>query len=138
MIFDKTSEIYNDINSLPTIVYNEHQEEVIDIFKKNKKEKIVVLDEMQNIIGVIHAKDIFKVIEQENTEDFYGLAGLHKDEDITDGPITKVKFRLKWLAVNLATAFLAAFVVSRFENTLSQIVLLAAFMPIVAGMGGNA
>jgi len=138
LIFDKTTQIYDNINSLPTIIYNEDQEEVIDIFKKNKKEKIVVLDEFQNIMGVIHARDIFKVIEQENTEDFYGLAGLHKDEDITDKAFTKVKFRLKWLGINLITAFLAAFVVSMFENTLSQIVLLAAFMPIVAGMGGNA
>jgi len=138
LIFDKSTQIYNDINQLPTIIYNEHQEEVIDIFKKNKKEKIVVLDETSNIMGVIHAKDIFRAIEEENTEDFYGLAGLHKDEDISDSAMTKVKFRLKWLCINLVTAFLAAFVVSQFENTLSQIVLLAAFMPIVAGMGGNA
>jgi magnesium transporter len=46
--------------------------------------------------------------------------------------------RLPWLLVNLGTAFIAAFVVSRFETTLAQVVALAFYMPIVAGMGGNA
>jgi magnesium transporter len=49
-----------------------------------------------------------------------------------------VKYRYKWLIINLGTAFLAAGVVSLFEGTLSRFVLLAIYMPIVAGMGGNA
>lgn len=49
-----------------------------------------------------------------------------------------VKFRYKWLIINLATAFLAAFTVGQFESVISKYVLLAVYMPIVAGMGGNA
>jgi len=138
LLFNTRKEMFSNLKELPSVIYNKDQEEVIDIFKKNKHEKIIVFDENNSIIGLIHAKDIFKVIEQENTEDFYAISGLHKEEDITDNPLTKVKFRIGWLVINLATAFLAAFVVSQFQNTISKLVLLAAFMPVIAGMGGNA
>ncbi len=55
-----------------------------------------------------------------------------------DSVRTKVKHRYKWLIINLATAFLAAFTVSLFDETITKYVLLAVYMPIVAGMGGNA
>ena len=55
-----------------------------------------------------------------------------------DPAAVTVKHRYKWLIINLATAFLAAFVVALFEGTIAQMAILAAFMPIVAGMGGNA
>ncbi|MCA9497381.1 MAG: magnesium transporter [Nanoarchaeota archaeon] len=138
LFLHKKSHLYSHIKHLPSVKYNEKQDEVIDIFKKNDHEKIVVLDEEDLILGIIHAKDIFKIIEDENTEDFYGLAGLHKEEDISDSALQKVHYRLGWLIINLFTAFLAAFVVAQFEDTISKFVLLAAFMPIIAGMGGNA
>ncbi len=137
-LFNKSENLFNNLKRLPTVRYNEDQEDVIEVFRKNKHEKVLVLDEENLILGIIHAKDIFKVIEEEDTEDFYGLAGLDKEEDILDGVFEKVKFRLGWLIVNLFTAFLAAWVVTFFEETISQFVLLAAFMPIIAGMGGNA
>ena len=68
----------------------------------------------------------------------YGLAGVNKEEDALDGVFTKVKFRWLWLIINLGTAFLAASVVGMFEDTISKFTLLAVYMPIVAGMGGNA
>lgn len=138
LLFKKSEDLFDNLKELPIVRYNENQEEVIDIFRKNKLEKIVVLNEDNTIFGIIHPKDLFKVVEEENTEDFYGLAGLNKEEDINDNAKNKVRFRLKWLIVNLATAFLAAWVVTLFEETISKYVLLAAFMPIIAGMGGNA
>ncbi len=138
LLFKKSNELFSNLKFLPTVIYNTDQEEVIDIFRKNRHEKIIVLDDDNTILGIIYARDLFKVIEDENTEDFYGLAGLDKEEDITDNAIDKVKFRLGWLIINLATAFLAAWVVTFFEDTISKYVLLAAFMPIIAGMGGNA
>ncbi len=138
LLLEKKEDLFSKLRELPTIKSDEDQEECINIFKQHKHEKLVVLDESNNILGLIHAKDLFKVIEQENTEDFYAIAGVHKEEDITDKISEKVKHRLGWLMINMATAFLAAFVVSLFESTISKIVILAAFMPIVAGMGGNA
>ena len=138
LLFNKKNDIFFNLKQLPVVTYNQDQEDVIDIFRKNRHEKIVVLGEDKSILGIIHARDVFKVIEQEDTEDYYGLAGLDKQEDISDNAFEKVKFRLGWLIVNLGTAFLAAWVVTLFEDTISKYVLLAAFMPIIAGMGGNA
>ena len=137
-LFNKTFNLFSNLKKLPIVNYNEKQEDVIDVFRKNKHEKIVVFDEDNSILGIIHAKDVFKVIEEEDTEDYYALAGLDKEEDIADNAMEKVKFRLGWLIINLATAFLAAWVVTLYEDTISKYVLLAAFMPIIAGMGGNA
>lgn len=139
LLLEKTHEdLFSNLKILPTIKYNESQEDCIHLFKRNKNEKVVVLDDDDYILGIIHAKDIFNIIEEEETEDFYAIAGVHKDEDISDSAVDKVKFRLSWLLVNLMTAFLAAYVVSLFQNTISEIVIIAAFMPLIAGMGGNA
>src|SRR6185295_3919821 len=64
--------------------------------------------------------------------------GIRKEESVSDSTKRKVRNRYRWLIINLATAFLAAFTVSQFRDTLSKYVLLAVYMPIVAGMGGNA
>ena len=109
LFLHKKSHLYSHIKHIPYVKYNEDQVEVIDIFKKNDHEKVVVLDEENLILGIIYARDVFKVIEDENTEDFYGMAGLHKEEDISDGVREKVHYRLRWLIINLFTAFLAAF-----------------------------
>jgi len=138
LLFSKSGNLYSNLKKIPVVNYNDDQEEVIDVFRKNRHEKVVVLGEDNSILGIIHAKDVFKVIEEEDTEDYYAMAGLDKQEDISDPARLKVKFRLGWLLINLATAFLAAWVVTLYEDTISKYVLLAAFMPIIAGMGGNA
>ena len=61
-----------------------------------------------------------------------------EEESALDGPAAKVRSRYKWLIINLGTAFLAAAVVGLFESTIASIAVLAAYMPVVAGMGGNA
>lgn len=75
---------------------------------------------------------------RETTENIYGFAGVKKEEDVFDSPFVSINLRSRWLLVNLLTAFLAAAVVSVFQDTISKFVLLAAYMPVVAGMGGNA
>jgi magnesium transporter len=61
-----------------------------------------------------------------------------KDDGALTPPLESLRRRLPWLLVNLGTAFIAAFVVNLFQDTIEQVVALAVFMPIVAGMGGNA
>src|SRR5690606_17688024 len=76
--------------------------------------------------------------EERATEDLYRLANLDTQENLATPPVRSVRLRLPWLLVNLATAFLAAGVVSFYQETIAAYVVLAVFMPIVAGMGGNA
>ncbi|MGE0446834.1 MAG: magnesium transporter, partial [Vicinamibacterales bacterium] len=90
------------------------------------------------LVGVITVDDVIDVIKEEATEDIMHLAGVSGDERAFTPATESLRKRLPWLGVNLVTAFLAATVVSLFENTIAQITALAVFMPIVAGMGGNA
>ncbi len=99
---------------------------------------IPVVDEENKLVGVITVDDIIDVIKDEATEDIYRLAGVSGDERVFTPARESLRKRLPWLGVNLATAFLAAGVVGLFENTIERITALAVFMPIVAGMGGNA
>ncbi len=87
---------------------------------------------------MITVDDVIDVIKDEATEDIYRLAGVSGDERVFTPASQSFRMRFPWLVVNLATAFLAAGVVGLFENAISQVTALAIFMPIVAGMGGNA
>lgn len=99
---------------------------------------IPVVDEENKLVGVITVDDVIDVLKDEATEDLYRLAGVSGDERVETPAWEALKKRLPWLGVNLGTAFLAASVVAAFEHTISRATALAVFMPIVAGMGGNA
>jgi magnesium transporter len=99
---------------------------------------VPVVDEENKLEGIITVDDVIDVIKDEATEDLYRLAGVSGDERVATTAFEALSKRLPWLGVNLVTAFMAASVVALFESTISRATALAVFMPIVAGMGGNA
>jgi magnesium transporter len=99
---------------------------------------IPVVDEENKLVGVITVDDVIDVIKDEATEDVYRLAGVAGDDRVFATAFESLRKRVPWLEVNLVTAFIAASVVALFEGTISQATALAVFMPVVAGMGGNA
>ena len=99
---------------------------------------IPVVDEENKLAGIITVDDVIDVIKDEATDDVYRLAGLSGDDRVFSTPSESLRKRLPWLQVNLVTAFLAASVVALFEGTIAKWATLAVFMPVVAGMGGNA
>src|SRR3954468_1710059 len=99
---------------------------------------IPVVDEENKLVGVITVDDVIDVIKDEATEDVYRLAGVAGDDRVFTPALESVRKRLPWLEVNLVTAFLAASVVGLFKSTIDKVVALAIYMPVVAGMGGNA
>jgi magnesium transporter len=99
---------------------------------------IPVVDAENKLVGIITVDDVIDVIKDEATEDIYRLAGVAGDERAFTPAGESLRKRLPWLGINLLTAFLAAAVVSLFEGTIDLFPVLAVFMPIVAGMGGNA
>ena len=99
---------------------------------------VPVVDEENKLVGVVTVDDVIDVIKDEATEDLLRLAGVSGDERIATPAGEAIRKRLPWLGVNLVTAFVAASVVALFEGTIRQVTALAIFMPIVAGMGGNA
>lgn len=126
------------VKKIKTIKYNAEIDRVLEIFRHHPHNKIVVIGEKGNILGIIYSDDILRVVQERESSSLYDFAGVHDEESVFDNTRRKVKFRYKWLILNIATAFLAAFTVGLFDATISKYVLLAVYMPIVAGMGGNA
>lgn len=120
-----------------TVLPTEDQEEVARLMARYNVPSIGVVDTDGRLLGRITFDDVTDVVEEEATEDILRFGGVSADEDLAAGWRDAVKSRLPWLGVNLITAFLASSVISYFIDTLDQIVALAVFMPIVAGMGGN-
>ncbi|MEK7528230.1 MAG: magnesium transporter [Patescibacteria group bacterium] len=137
-LHDKNTHAKNFVKPLPTLHYKKEPHEVVRLFTKVPHGKLIVTDDDEKIIGIIYADDVLRMIKRRSSKSLYQFAGLKDEEDVFDPVSIKVKHRYKWLIINLATGFLAAGVVSIFEDTISKFVLLAMYMPIVAGMGGNA
>ena len=114
------------------------QEEVARMVASYNLLAVPVVDAENKLTGVITVDDVIDIIKDEATEDVFRLAGVSKEDGVLTPPQESLRRRLPWLGVNLITAFLAASVVGLFSNTINQVVVLAALMPIVAGMGGNA
>ena len=96
-----------------------------------------VVDQNGVLLGVLTADDVLDVQIEEATEDIYLQVGLNAESEALGSVKATLRRRAPWLLVNLTIGFLSAFLVSLFEGTLAQVALLAAFMPIIAGHGGN-
>lgn len=112
------------------------QEEAVKLFTRYKLKSAPVLGPDHKLLGVVVYKDIFEVATEETEEDFAKLVGV-ESADITRSVLGTVKLRLPWLIVTCVGGLLVSLVVKRFEWTLTQIVALASFSPLIAGMGGN-
>ena len=114
------------------------QEEVAQLVASYNLLALPVVDDENKLVGIITVDDVIDVIKDEATEDIYRLAGVASDEHVSTSARESWRKRLPWLGINLVTAICAAFVVRLFQETIDQVVALAAFMTIVASMGGNA
>lgn len=113
-------------------------EEVAQLVSKYDLLSIPVVDLQNRLVGVVTVDDVLDVIQEQAEEDLLHLAGVDISERVTTPARESWRTRFPWLAVNLVTAFIASSVVRYFEPTIERWTALAAFMPIVAGMGGNA
>ena len=120
------------------ILFNTDQEEVGHRFEKYGFLTMPVVDNSNRLLGIVTVDDVMQILRDETTEDIHRLAGIDEGEKV-DGTLKEsIRSRLPWLIINLVTAILASSVVGIFEGTIEKVVSLATFMPIVAGMGGNA
>jgi magnesium transporter len=113
------------------------QEEVALRFQKYALISAAVTDGSGRLVGMITVDDIVHIIQEEASEDVLLLSGV-SEGDINEPVVDSYRRRVRWLIANLLTALLAAFIISIFEATIERMVALAALMPIVAGVGGNA
>jgi magnesium transporter len=112
--------------------------EVAQLFQDRDLVSAAVVDTDGRLLGRITVDDVVDVIREEAEHSVLSMAGLPDEDDVFAGILVSARRRLLWLGINLATAFLAGFVVQRFEATIEKVAALAALMPIVASMGGIA
>jgi magnesium transporter len=126
------------IQSVRSVPATMPQEEVAKFMRKYGYLAVPVVDEQGKLIGLITLDDVIDVIEQETTGDVQRMFGAGAEERLSSPWHFSFKKRVWWLQVNLATAFMAAAIVSLFTDTIAAVPVLAAYQTIVSGMGGNA
>lgn len=114
------------------------QEDVAQLLSQYNLPGIPVVDKNMLMLGIVSFDDVIDVLEEETTEDILKIANVSDEEELSGNWKDALKSRVPWLMVNMLTAFLASSVVYFFQPTIQKITLLATFMPIIAGMGGNA
>jgi len=114
------------------------QSELTVLFREHDLTSIPVVDEDNKLIGRITLDDMIEILDEEADRQILGAVGLDEEEDLFSPILPSAKRRLFWLGINLATAFLASWMIGLFEETLDKVVALAVLMPIVASMGGIA
>ena len=132
---DTIASIMNDdIKSVPTSM---DQEEIAIIFRKYDLVVLPVVNENSQLVGQITIDDIIDVVDEEASEDLSIFAGAN-DEEIQEESFLKVSwFRLPWLLFAFVGQIIAALVIQQFETTLTEIIALTFFMPVIMAMGGN-
>jgi magnesium transporter len=114
------------------------QEEVARVMARYNLPSVAVVDHQGRLLGRVTFDDVIDVVEAETTEDLLKFGGVSPDEELAATWQNSVRSRLPWLSLNLLTASLAGAVVFYFQRAIEQVLALVIFMPIIAGMGGNA
>ncbi len=114
------------------------QEEVARLVAEYNLLALPIVDEEDKLVGIVTVDDVLDVVQEEAAEDLLALAGVAAEEQVSTKPSRSLRLRAPWLMVNLVTAFVASFVISRFQTTLDAMTFLAPLMSIPMGMGGNA
>lgn len=129
------SEIMNDRVFMVSV--GEDQEEVARKMKDYNFLAVPVVDFQQHLLGIITVDDIIDVMEEEASDDYSKLAGITDLDSIDRHPFSAAKKRLPWLIILLFLGMFTASLIGRFEELLSEVAILAVFIPLIAGMAGN-
>ena len=114
------------------------QEDVAQIVAQYNYLAVPVLDADDHLIGIVTVDDVVDVIREEATEDFLQMAGAGKDREILlKSSWENARARLPWLFASWIGGIVAATIIGAFEHMLQSIIALAAFIPVIIGMGGN-
>ncbi|KAF5429744.1 magnesium transporter [Candidatus Methanophagaceae archaeon] len=113
------------------------QEEVAKIVERYDILAVPVVDEYGKLIGIVTVDDIIDIIREEATEDILKMAGAGEEFVETQSVVRSTRIRLPWLFASCVGGIIAFIIIGRFEESLSEFVYLAAFIPVIMGMGGN-
>lgn len=117
----------------------DNQEEVSETFKKYGYTVIPVVDEETRLVGIITVDDIIDVIQEEDTEDFKGMAGISPGEEkyLSTSIYNHSKARITWLFILMITSTVTSSIIKSYNDVILTMTALRAFIPIIMGTGGN-
>ena len=141
LILNDESTLVKDIMDTDVISVNTHidQEEVANVFKLYNYNVLPVVDNENRLVGIITVDDIIDVIDQEATEDIHKMAAIQPSEKeyLKTNNWTLARHRLPWLLVLLISASFTGEIISRYEEALQSVMILASFIPMLMDTGGN-
>ncbi len=128
-----------DIMSADVIKIGAHedQEEAARLVTQYDLMAIPVVDRDDTLLGIITVDDIMDVVEEEATEDIVRMAGTSEDALLTSSTAASLRHRMPWLMATFGGGIVISFLIGRFESVIQQVAIAAAFIPIIAGMGGS-
>ena len=124
--------------SIISVSVDTDREECARIMERYNLLTLPVTDEYGRLVGTLKIEDMIFVLQEEATEDMYRMVGVDEEEKLLSPIWLSVKGRFPWLFINLITVGFAAVVITLFQSTLSQVLALAVFIPVIAGQGGIA
>jgi len=113
------------------------QEEVAKIFQKYDLVSLPVVDKDKQLVGKISIDDVMDIIEEEFSEDVAKIVGSDAGELESKSPMQIAWLRLPWVLITLGIQFIAGIVIHFYDETLSKVILLTSFMPIISAISGN-
>ena len=113
------------------------QEEVANLVERYDILAVPVVDDTRRLVGIVTVDDVIDIFRQEATEDMLKMAGVSEEYVETQTVLRSTKTRLPWLLASCAGGIMALFIIGRFEGALNRFAYLAAFIPVIMGMGGN-
>jgi len=125
------------ITDLIKFLPNDHAGEASQAFERYDLVSAPVVNERGKLIGRLTVDVVMDYIRDETTEDVLNMAGISREEDLFAPILSSARNRGLWLVINLFAAFFTSRIIGMFEATITQLVSLAALMPIVANIGGN-
>ena len=114
------------------------QEEVAKLVARYDILAVPVVNETNKLVGIVTVDDVIDILREEATEDILKMAGVSGEEFVeTKSILRSTRIRLPWLFASCLGGLVAFFVISHYEENLRKIAYLAAFIPVIMGMGGN-
>jgi len=133
-----TTKLKTLVKPIETLPYQSEVNAVINKLVAGNNKKLVILDHDTSVLGVVYADVARLLFSNLPAESLYDFAGVDDSEKPFDSIGKKVNSRYRWLILNLATTFIASSVLLIYQDTLDALVILTIYIPVIAGMGGNA
>ena len=131
------------IKDIVKVLVDDYQDHIADVFMKYQFNALPVVDLYNRLKGIVTWDDVQDIVEEETTEEIFTSSGIvtdlgDDDEDILTGSLVhSIKARVPWLFITLIGEFIAVTITNHYDSTFTALPIIAAFMPLLAGLGGN-